>query len=96
MAVAGLTNARRKVPAWTEYGPPNPHWFTSSPGTLKADQNASRIAWMLPWRNYGHGHHEHAYFHHPAHGDHPEHPLLADFRVFRNDLSSVFTKKRKR
>ena len=85
--VVKLADAHGKVPAWTEFGPyegtePDPHWFTSVLGALKADQNASRIAWMLTWANYGHGDREHAYVPYPAHGDHPEHPLLADFRVF--------------
>ena len=100
-AVVGLADERGKVPAWTEFGPyegtePDPHWFTSVLGALKADQNASRIAWMLTWANYGHGDREHAYVPYPAHGDHPEHPLLADFRVFHDDPSTVFAKEWKR
>ena len=99
--VVGLADERGKVPAWTEFGPyegtePDPHWFTSVLGALKADQNASRIAWMLTWANYGHGDREHAYVPYPAHGDHPEHPLLADFRVFHDDPSTVFAKEWKR
>lgn len=100
-AVVGLADERGKVPAWTEFGPyegtePDSHWFTSVLGALKADQNASRIAWMLTWANYGHGDREHAYVPYPAHGDHPEHPLLADFRVFHDDPSTVFAKEWKR
>ena len=99
--VAGLADERGKVPAWTEFGPyegtePDSHWFTSVLGALKADQNASRIAWMLTWANYGHGDREHAYVPYPAHGDHPEHPLLADFRVFHDNPSTVFAKEWKR
>ena len=51
---------------------------------------------MLTWANYGHGDREHAYVPYPAHGDHPEHPLLADFRVFHDDPSTVFAKEWKR
>jgi len=99
--LGGLADERGRVPAWTEFGPyegtePDSHWFTSVLGALKADQNASRIAWMLTWANYGHGDREHAYVPYPAHGDHPEHPLLADFRVFHDDPSTVFAKEWKR
>ena len=99
--VVRLADEHGKVPAGTEFGlregsASGPRWFTSVLESLKRDENARRLAWMLTWANYGHGDREHAYVPYPAHGDHPEHPLLADFRVFHDDPSTVFAKEWKR
>ena len=97
--VARLADERGKVAAWTEFGPyersnPGPHWFTSVLDPVKGDEDASRIVWMLTWANYGHGdtgkEKEHAYVPYPAHGNYPEHHLLADFRAFHDDPWTIF------
>ena len=93
--VARLADERNKVAAWTEFGAhegtnPKPQWFTSVLESVKSDEHASRITWMLTWANYGHGDREHAYVPYPRHENHPEHPLLADFRAFHDDPWTLF------
>ena len=99
--VVRLADEHGKVPAWTEFGlregsASGPRWFTSVLESLKRDENARRLAWMLTWANYGHGDREHAYVPYPAHGNYPAHPLLSDFRAFHDDPWTIFAKEWKR
>jgi len=80
---------RGKIPALTETGYPDglskckrQHPFTEGIlAPLKGDPVASRLAWMLFWRNAGEDH-----FWVPP----PEHPFAEDFRRFQQDPLIAF------
>jgi mannan endo-1,4-beta-mannosidase len=80
-----MADERRKIAALTETGReaiPEPHWWTQTLlEPIKADPVASRIAWILVWRNYKTTHHYAPY---------PGHVSVPDFLQFSQDPAMSF------
>lgn len=75
--VVALAEAKGKLAALTETGNEgvkHKKWWTEKLwSSISADPIASRIAWVLVWRNANHKHHF---------GPYPDHPSADDFRAF--------------
>lgn len=75
-----IAEAHNKVAALTETGLegiPDPTWWTDLLlHAIKSDETASRIAWVLTWRNANAVHHYAPY---------PEHQSAENFRIFCQD-----------
>ena len=82
--IAGYAQSRNKVAALTETGLekiPEDLWFSTLLKQIKADPMASRIAYMMVWRNAHTGH-----FYAP----YPGHSSVTDFINFYNDPQTLF------
>lgn len=84
-SVVQLAEERGKVAALTETGleaiPQNDWWTKRLLQPLRSDPVASRIAWILLWRNDRPAHH---------YGPYPGHASAADFRRFAEDPLLAF------
>ncbi|MFN8255952.1 MAG: glycosyl hydrolase [Bacteroidales bacterium] len=88
-ALVKLAMQKNKIPALTETGcgtMKEINWYTSRIlNPLKSDSIASRIAWLLVWRNFSTSH-----FYAP----YPGHPSASDFISFKNDSLIMFEDER--
>lgn len=97
--VVELAEEKDKLAAMTETGyeaiPQSDWWTTVLLNSIKADPVASKVAWVLVWRNYNHTHH---------YAPHPGHESVPDFIKFINDpmvtlingLPELYTLKKKK
>ena len=80
-----MAELKGKVPAFSETGQeaiPEEKWWTQRLLTpIKSDSIASRIAYMMVWRNARKDHH---------YGPYPNHPSASDFRSFSQDQWLIF------
>lgn len=80
-----MAEQRGKVPAFSETGQeaiPDEKWWTERLlNPIKSDPVASRIAYLMVWRNARKDHH---------YGPYPNHPSAADFLTFSKDNWLVF------
>ena len=80
-----MAEARKKIPALTECGNESliyDDWFTGKAwGPLASDSIASRIAYLMVWRNADTVHHYAPY---------PGHPVVPDFMDFYNAPETLF------
>ena len=92
-------DARGKVPAFTEFGRNGDRtikesgnksltYYTDLLAALKADPDASRIAYMLTWANWDLSQ---FYVPYPAFGTTVEHEMFGDFMAFYNDPETIFS-----
>lgn len=83
--VVGLADRKGKIAALTETGvesiPRADWWTTRLLNPIKGDPAASRIAWVLVWRNARPDHHF---------GPYPGHASVPDFLEFSNDSMMLF------
>ena len=83
--LVSLAREKGKPAALTETGReaiPDPNWWTERLlGPIKSDPEASKISWMLVWRNARPTHHYAPY---------PGHPSVPDFLKFFNDPLTAF------
>jgi mannan endo-1,4-beta-mannosidase len=82
--IATYAISKNKVAALTETGLekiPEPLWFSTLFNLIKADPMASKISYMMVWRNAHTGH-----FYAPF----PGHSSVPDFLTFYNDPQSLF------
>lgn len=82
--ITDYARSRNKVAALTETGLEkivNPEWFSMLLERIKADPDASRISYMMVWRNAHEGH-----FYAP----YPGHSSVPDFLKFYNDPYTLF------
>ncbi|WP_051732908.1 glycosyl hydrolase [Kitasatospora phosalacinea] len=96
--LARMAEEHGKVSAFTEFGEsgglkPNGHngdlqWYTQLLDAIAADKDAARTAYMMTWTNFST---DQFFVPYPAHGDLPDHELLADFRAFAADPRSLFS-----
>jgi mannan endo-1,4-beta-mannosidase len=84
-ALIKIANKKNKIPALTETGcgtMKENNWYTSRIlNPLKSDSIASKIAWLLVWRNFSTDH-----FYAP----YPGHPSASDFISFKKDDLIMF------
>ncbi len=83
--VVEIAESKGKIAALTETGfekIPEKNWWTQKLlPALKADPTASRISWVLLWRNDRPSHH---------YAPFPQHESAADFIEFKNDPMTLF------
>ena len=83
--VVDLAESRSKIPVLSETGYetiPDPDWWTSTfLPAIRDDERASRIAYLMVWRNARLDHH---------YGPFPGHASAADFKKFSADPALVF------
>ncbi|MBX2877975.1 MAG: glycoside hydrolase family 26 protein [Saprospiraceae bacterium] len=80
-----MAEEKGKVPAFSETGQeaiPDEKWWTQRLlEPIKSDSVASRIAYMMVWRNARKDHH---------YGPYPDHPSAPDFQTFSEDQWLIF------
>lgn len=80
-----MAEEKNKIPAFSETGQeaiPDQKWWTERLlEPIKSDPVASRIAYMMVWRNARKDHH---------YGPYPNHPSAADFKTFSQDNWLIF------
>ena len=100
--LAGLADQKGKIAALTEFGYSAQgikdkgntlDWYTRIFQALKNDSQASKIAYMMTWANFGRGNNLYTPYRDINGKLGGDHELLADFQKFYQDSNSIFSKE---
>ncbi|WP_061600406.1 glycosyl hydrolase [Streptococcus gordonii] len=100
--LAGLAEQKGKIAALTEFGYSAQgikdkgntlDWYTRIFQALKNDPQASKIAYMMTWANFGRGNNLYTPYRDINGNLGGDHELLADFQKFYQDSNSIFSKE---